>query len=141
MSDKVLIDTNIWIYLYAPEPQDKHERARQLVHDDFERIVVTSQVLGELYHVLTRKGFQAPEIAKATVNETAAAFAVKEIGIEHVQKAIDLNLTYGYAYWDSLIIAAAILHDCGILYSEDMQHDQLIEGKLRIVNPFLAISG
>ena len=44
---------------------------------------------------------------------------------------------YNYSFYDSLIIAAAIESGCSILYSEDMQHNQLIEEKLKIVNPFL----
>ncbi len=136
MSDKVFFDTNIWIYLYATNPQEKHERAQRLVDEAFERIVVSSQVLGELYHVLTRKGFQSIETARQSVKENAVAFPILEIGIDHVLKAIDINHRYGYSYWDSLVIATALLYDCQNLYSEDMQHGQLIEDKLRIINPF-----
>ncbi|APB35038.1 Putative nucleic-acid-binding protein, contains pilt domain [Gloeomargarita lithophora Alchichica-D10] len=50
---------------------------------------------------------------------------------------MEINIRYGYSYWDSLIIATALQSNCNILYSEDMQHDQLIEGKLRIINPLL----
>ena len=44
---------------------------------------------------------------------------------------------YQYSFYDSLIIASAIEAECQILYSEDMQHNQFIEGKLKIINPFL----
>jgi predicted nucleic acid-binding protein len=40
------------------------------------------------------------------------------------------------AWYDSLIVAAAIESHCGVLYSEDFQHGQQIES-LRIENPFL----
>jgi predicted nucleic acid-binding protein len=50
--------------------------------------------------------------------------------------ALDINLNYGYTYWDSLVIATALQHDCDSLYSEDMQANQLIEQKTRIINPF-----
>ena len=43
---------------------------------------------------------------------------------------------YKFSYWNSLIIASALQNNCTILYSEDMQHNQLIENKLRIINPF-----
>ena len=43
---------------------------------------------------------------------------------------------YGYSVYDGLIIAAAVEGDCTRLYSEDLQHGQIIEG-LRIENPFL----
>jgi predicted nucleic acid-binding protein len=57
--------------------------------------------------------------------------------MEVIQKALKLNSKYGYSYYDCLILASALLNDCEYLYSEDMQHNQLIEGKLKIVNPFL----
>ena len=44
---------------------------------------------------------------------------------------------YRYSYYDSVIIAAALESSCTLLYSEDMQHQQIIEGKLQIINPFL----
>lgn len=44
----------------------------------------------------------------------------------------------GYSHYDSQIIAAALACDCAVLYSEDMQHGQLIDGTLTIVNPFVS---
>jgi predicted nucleic acid-binding protein len=35
-----------------------------------------------------------------------------------------------------LIIASALENKCKILYTEDMQDGQIIEGKLKIENPF-----
>ena len=48
----------------------------------------------------------------------------------------DTNLSH-FSYWDSLIIAAALEAGCTTLYSEDLQHKQVIEGVLTILNPFL----
>jgi len=43
---------------------------------------------------------------------------------------------YKFQFYDCLIIATALENNCTILYSEDMQHNQLIEDKLTILNPF-----
>jgi predicted nucleic acid-binding protein len=53
-----------------------------------------------------------------------------------IQKALSLNTKYGYAYYDCLVLASAIISDCKYLYSEDMQHNQYIDGELKIINPF-----
>jgi predicted nucleic acid-binding protein len=53
MKDKILIDTNLWIYLYALNPQAKHDRIEDLVQQNFAKIIVSTQILGELYHVVT----------------------------------------------------------------------------------------
>ena len=54
-----------------------------------------------------------------------------------VLKATDIAERYRYSFYDSQIIAAAMESDCTILYSEDMQNGHLIDGKIRIVNPFV----
>lgn len=43
---------------------------------------------------------------------------------------------YKFSFYDSLIISSAIECNCTILFSEDMQQNQLIENKHKIVNPF-----
>jgi len=75
--------------------------------------------------------------AKQSVADLASEFPIVAINADQAFKAIDVNIRYEYSYWDSLIIATALTNHCSILYSEDMQHDQLIEDKLRIVNPFV----
>lgn len=52
-----------------------------------------------------------------------------------VLAALDLKSRYGFAYWDAAILAAALAQGCGLLYSEDLSHGQIVEG-LRIVDPF-----
>ncbi|MEB3340584.1 hypothetical protein [Okeania sp.] len=52
---KVMIDTNVWVYLYAKNPQYKVSKARQLVSDRFDYISISTRILGELYKVLTQK--------------------------------------------------------------------------------------
>jgi predicted nucleic acid-binding protein len=44
---------------------------------------------------------------------------------------------YQYSFWDSMMLASALENKCTEIYSEDMQHNQTIEDKLRIINPFL----
>jgi predicted nucleic acid-binding protein len=53
-----------------------------------------------------------------------------------VQKALDFKEVYGYSYYDSLILAAAVLSDCDYIFSEDLQDRQIIENKIEIVNIF-----
>lgn len=50
-------------------------------------------------------------------------------------EAVRIHRGYQLSHWDSLIVATALSLNCPILYSEDMQHGQIIEG-LEIINPF-----
>jgi predicted nucleic acid-binding protein len=49
--------------------------------------------------------------------------------------AIDICEKYGYSFWDSMIIEAAIKGGAEVLMSEDLQHGQVISG-VTITNPF-----
>jgi predicted nucleic acid-binding protein len=71
------------------------------------------------------------------ISDIVSTFPVQAIDTLQVLQALEINAKYNYSYWDSLIIATALLSDCSIIYSEDMQHNQLVENKVRILNPFL----
>jgi len=54
-----------------------------------------------------------------------------------VRKSADIAIRYQLSNWDALIIASSILSGCEILYSEDMQHEMIVDNSLKIINPFL----
>jgi predicted nucleic acid-binding protein len=64
------------------------------------------------------------------------SFSIIEIDAPKVLQALEINTRYGYSYWDSLIVATAPMCGYSIIYSEDMHHNQVIDGKLNIINPF-----
>lgn len=138
MNDNVFLDTNLWVYFFSKDPLDKVEKVTDIVNSQLPSLIISTQVFGELYNVLTRKRIFANAEALSIVEGLANRTLVVDIDTPKVLQAMEVNIRYGYSYWDSLIIAAALQSNCSLLYSEDMQHDQLIEGKLRIINPFVA---
>lgn len=137
MTAKIMLDTNLWVYLYAQNVPAKQVKLKALVTENFESIILSTQILGELYHVLTRKKLAEKAVAKEIIIEMVTTFPVLEIDTAKVVLALEIHDRYGYSYWDSLIIAAASLGDCTIIFSEDMHHQQVIENKVRILNPLL----
>jgi predicted nucleic acid-binding protein len=55
--------------------------------------------------------------------------AVHERGLEVAER-------YGYSLYDSMIVAAALQAECRMLYSENLQHRQVIDKRLTVINPF-----
>lgn len=139
MTANVFLDTNLWVYLHAKSEPQKQSVVKSLVAEHFETILISTQVLGELYNVLIKKKLTSPETARAIILEMATTFPVTDIDTPKVLSALNVQNKYGYSYWDSLILATALLSDCAIVYSEDMQHKQLIEDKLQIINPLLDV--
>jgi len=43
---------------------------------------------------------------------------------------------YGLSIYDAMIVAAALLAGCKIIFSEDMQNGMSFDGSLGIANPF-----
>ena len=67
--------------------------------------------------------------------------AVSAAGFFTIKLCWKVSRKYSYSYWDSLIIASALESNCSILYTEDMQDGQIIEDRLRIMNPFSEKTG
>jgi predicted nucleic acid-binding protein len=136
MSNNIFLDTNLWIYLYAKNPPEKYQKVAEIIKNNSSLLLISTQVLGELFHVLTRKKFTSKTDAITIISDLINTFPIQAINTAEVIQALEINTKYNYSYWDSLIIATALLGKCSIIYSEDMQHNQLIDNKIRILNPF-----
>ena len=55
MTDNIMLDTNVWIYLYSKQSIEKSEIVRQLLASNPENLTLSTQILGELYNVFRRK--------------------------------------------------------------------------------------
>ncbi len=127
------IDTNIVIYSIGNNTQ-KRQRSIELLSQN---PTISVQVLNEAANVLIRK-FKMPVQDVQTITKTLA----KECKIEPLTEsthflALDIKERYQFSLYDSLILATALTAKCKILYSEDMQHGQIIKDQLQIFNPFI----
>jgi predicted nucleic acid-binding protein len=50
---------------------------------------------------------------------------------------VDLNAIYGFSYYDCLMLSSALDSNCNVIYTEDMNNGQIIDGILKIINPFI----
>lgn len=133
-NDKCFIDTNILIYCYSSSELTKQAIARSLV--DRGNIYISTQVCKEFANTAKRKlnlGWALISQILETFNNSAT---VHTNALETIQYACKIAERYQYSFYDSLIISAALSCNCNILFSEDMQHNQLIDNRLKIVNPF-----
>lgn len=133
------IDTNVFIYLFDETNDRKRNIADRIVKTALETRTarISHQVVQETLNVVTRK-LPSPMTA-----ENAQRFLVQVLAplwqimpnIALYRRGLDVQARYGFSFYDSLIIAAALESGCTRLYSEDLQHGQQIEG-LTIENPF-----
>ncbi len=135
MRDKIFIDSNVLIYAVSRN-SPKCEIARKLLIENTEHITISSQVINEFINICIKKNVMTLDSTFKYAEEFMEIFNFGGIKKIEVKSAIQIKKKYKYSYWDCLIIASALENDCSILYTEDLQHGQIIEKKLKIVNPF-----
>jgi hypothetical protein len=81
--------------------------------------------------------YQRGEQAAEQATRHLARFAVVVIDPQLVFKGIVRSRVSRLSFWDSLILESAMEGKAEVLYTEDMQHGQEVEG-IRIVNPFVS---
>jgi len=143
MGDKIFIDTNIFVYAFLDNSKNqkehmKHMEAKKLLQsfDNNYKMIISTQVCNEYYSALLKNKILDIEIQQS-LKELISIIEVSAISKLTILNLIDLKNKYKYSYWDSLIISSALENNCSILYSEDMQHKQIIENQLQIINPFI----
>jgi len=137
MKDKVFIDTNILVYAKFEEEDeaDKNKVASEVLEKLDTKPVVSVQVLNEFASVLLKHQV-ADEDVQQIVREVTEGCVVVPLNLDIVWNTWKIRKRYGFSYWDSMIVSAALKSECTILCSEDLQHGQVIEKKLKVMNPF-----
>ena len=129
---KAFFDTNVLLYLLSADAA-KADRAEEVVAAGG---IISVQVLNEFASVCMRKlGMSLAEIRDALtpIRTICSVVPLTEPTHDH---ALQLAERHRFSIYDALIVAAARDADCTLLYSEDMQHGQIIDGVLTLINPF-----
>ena len=131
----VFFDTNVLVYVFDRAEPIKQARAQELVteHMTARDMVLSTQVLQELYVTLTRK----KQLGAADALEVVTTFAQERIvpaNADLVLRGLRLSQQCQLSAWDALIVQAALLAGCTTLYSEDFQDGARFDD-LVVVNP------
>lgn len=133
--NRFAVDSNVIVYLFSNEIA-KADKAEALVAGG-KKPVISTQVMNEVTLVLSRKsGLPWPEI-ESILEDVEVLCEVVPLTLEVHREARRVAAHYGFRFYDSCIIAFALLNDCEVLYSEDMHHGQVIFDRLTVINPFL----
>ena len=129
----VFFDSNVVIYAHS-QSEAKSETAREFLASGG---VVSVQVLNETANTLRRKfGLTWPHIGRIIDSVVETCPDPRPLTMATNRAAVRISERYGFSFYDGLIVAAATEARCTVLYTEDLQHGQVIDG-LRIENPFI----
>ena len=129
-------DTNVLVYCTASTDGVKQARARSLVaeHARAGAAVISTQVLIELFHTLTRKQKIPPALAQSLVLGFAE-WPVIASDTSLVTAAIEKSMQWQLSIWDAMVVEAALRSGAPTLFTEDLNAGPRFGG-LTVVNPF-----
>jgi predicted nucleic acid-binding protein len=132
--NKAFLDTNLLIHL-ATSATEKAGIVSTLIAENKD-ILISVQVLNEFAAACFKKNLLPADEIQRYVLEFNLYFIVADVNFKTISEGFEIKKKYKYSWYDSLLLATALLNNCTIFYSEDMQHKQKIGNKLTIINPF-----
>ena len=128
----VFFDTSVLLYLLS-EDAAKADRIEDALAAGG---VISVQVLNEFSSVARRKLAMTAAETLEVLGPIRSVCRTVPI-TEHVfDLGMQVSSRYQYSIYDSMIVAAALLAECSVLYSEDLQHGQVVNKQLTVCNPF-----
>jgi predicted nucleic acid-binding protein len=125
-------DTSVLLYLLSSE-SEKADRVEGLLAVSG---VISVQVLNEFASVAIRKLTMSWADVREILGTVRSICRTEPLTADDHDRAGEVMERYKFSFYDSVIVASALRAGCKILYTEDLQHGQLIERQLKIVNPF-----
>lgn len=134
MNNNSFLDTNILIYAYSISELNKKNKSIELLNH--KNIILSAQVINEFVWIMSRKYNVDLIKLDMIVKNLFDTYRIVLIDKKVIELAIKLSIKYNFSYWDGLILSASLVNECNIIYTEDLQHGQIIDNKLTILNPF-----
>jgi|SRR5688572_13013983 len=125
-------DSNVVLYLASPD-RKKSEIAWQLFTSE---VLISVQVLNEVANVFRSRWGRSWDETEEFLDTVGDLAAVRPLTHETHITGLRVARRYTLNIYDGMIVAAALLAGCDTLYSEDMHNGLVVDGQLRIVNPF-----
>ena len=134
MNDKITLDSNILIYAFANNNDFRKSIAKDIIA---KCNIISIQAVNETSYILLKKFKLPKEELEKVIQFMKNQFIISSLTTNILDQTIALCKKYDFSFWDSMMIAAALENHCSIIYTEDLSHGQLIENRLRIINPFI----
>jgi len=139
MNDRFFLDTNLLIYAVDSSDPAKQSIALEWVTTAQQtgQGILSYQVVQEWFNVVMRKAAiplnpsEATSLYRVLIEPLWRIQSSREL----LDTALDLHRRDSFAWWDALIVSAAIHGGCHRLLSEDLQDGREVSG-VRIQNPF-----
>jgi predicted nucleic acid-binding protein len=120
-------DTSVLLYLLSGD-SDKADRVEQLLA---ERGTISVQVLNEFAAVALRTLRMPLGDVREILNTVRAVCGIESLTLATHDRGLAIKERYGFSLYDSILVSSALIVGSKVLYSEDLQDGQIIDGQLR----------
>ena len=134
------VDTNILVYAYDTHAGEKRLMASSLLDELWTNHTgcLSIQVLQEFYATITRKVKNPLDsVNAAQIITDLSAWKIHSPTPQDVITAIEIHQRFQINFWDAMILQSAQSLGCEIVWSEDLNPDQIYNNVV-VSNPFLA---
>ena len=136
MNANYFLDTNIFVYIHDQQSPEKQNISKDLLYTGLctGTVCISSQVISE-YFVTANNKLQLPYSEIVQIIHQLGRLPVVEITYAMTVRSSTRTKAYSISYWDALIVEAARCGGCSVLYTEDLQHGQIID-EITVKNPY-----
>ncbi|MGO9675543.1 MAG: PIN domain-containing protein [Methylocella sp.] len=137
MTARLFIDTNILIYALDPAAPEKRAISADLLRRTIadHTLALSPQNLNECTRVLSQRRRLVDEAAARSYLTHLMPWCIAPLDAQTTLRAWAVQDEAGLAWWDALLVASALMAECRLFISEDMQDGRVISG-MRVANPF-----
>lgn len=137
MTARLFIDTNILITALDPREPEKRTISADVLRRAIKShtLALSPQSLNECYRVLSDRRRLVPKEAARAYLGHLMPWCIAPLDVRTTAKAWEVQDETGFAWWDALLVASALIAGCKLFLSEDMEDGRSIAG-MRIANPF-----
>jgi predicted nucleic acid-binding protein len=124
-------------YLYLHDDDEKYKIAEEYLSKNNPNVVfiISWQVINEVSNTLLKYNYTESEIRKY-IEQLCKTCTLQDFTKEIILTASSLREKYSFSFWDSILVASALISECKMLISEDMQNGLEVDKKLIIKNIF-----
>jgi predicted nucleic acid-binding protein len=128
MIDRIFIDSNVWLYFFLKDEEEKYRIAEKyfLENATGSVFIITYQVINEVANQLIKNNHDEITIVE-NIEYMYKISTIQDFSKEIILSASELRQRYSLSFWDSIIVTSAIKSNCNILATEDMQDGLIIE--------------
>jgi len=136
MAGRSFIDTNVLVYAEASDEPLKQQAALTLLKRLYENNegVLSTQVLQEYCNVALKKLRLSSTHIRAQL-DLYEQFELVQVTPAIIRAGLDLQQTRSVSFFDSIVLASAHAAGCNVIWSEDMNTGEVING-MQMTNPF-----